>query len=80
MSYFVKCVRVETKWFARRSFYVPMEYKQIDGKLYPLKDIEEMPTVWGYETEADAWKAIEAEEYEPYTTYRGYREDFHSDG
>lgn len=90
-NYSVKCVRISRPWFGTKHFYVPMVYDPISEKLFSLKDSDEMTSVWGYDTEAEAWKVIdekmmqddrdEAEAYES----RGYhsrsdREDFHADG
>lgn len=62
--YFVKSIRVETHWFNRRNFYVPM-IRYPDGnssgftEAKHLLNEEGMPTNWGYETEDDAWAAID---------------------
>lgn len=90
-SYSVKSVRISRPWFGTKKFYVPMVYDPISEKPFPLKDSVEMTTVWGYESEDDAWKIIDEkmmqddlEEAEAYES-RGYhsrsdREDFHADG
>jgi hypothetical protein len=68
-----------------------LRYDDLTGKYWGLKDETETPTVWGYESEDDAWKVIdeqiiqdevaEAEAYnDDYRCVDSGREDFHADG
>jgi hypothetical protein len=68
-----------------------MVYDPISEKPFALQDSDEMTSVWGYDTEAEAWKVIdekmmqddrdEAEAYESRGSHsRSDREDFHADG
>jgi len=89
-SYHVKSVRITRPWFGTKCFYVPMRYDRIDEKHWSLKDSDEMDTVWGYETEASAWKVIDEQIYQDdiaeleASNTGSYsdpdREDFHADG
>ncbi len=87
-GYSVKSIRVTTPWFGTKRFYVPMHaYFDNLGGSFPFQNEEEYPTVWGYENEDDAWKAVdkhilETKQQEEDMVARGtfYREDFHADG
>lgn len=84
-NYSVKSIRVTTSWFGTKRFYIPMLFDGIN-KSRAFQNEEEYPTVWGYETEDEAWTACDAhmreqESYqENYAPSKGYREDFHADG
>lgn len=89
MGYSVKSVRVTTPWFGTKRFYVPMHssFNSWDASSLPFQNEEEYPTVWGYENEDDAWKAVdkhilETQQFEEEMVSRGLtdREDFHADG
>lgn len=83
----VQARKVTRRWFKPTrtlTFYTPL-YKGrefIDESAYP--------SVWGFDTEADAWKACDAkydrlveaemEAYDDVGRGRGDREDFHADG
>ena len=90
-SYSVRSVRVTTPWFGTLKFYQPQGFDPITGKYFAIKDGEDMPTHWGYETEDDAWKVIDEQIFqdqcadeEAYLSYGHHRdsdrEDFHADG
>jgi hypothetical protein len=68
MSYIVVASRVSSPHFKRQSFYVPkVRYLGSDGRYDYQAFLNEMPTVWGFETEAEAWAAVDlhARENEP---------------
>lgn len=84
-SYSVSSVRVTRPWFGTKRFYVPMVFDPISDKPRVLRDTLEMTTVWGYESEDDAWKIVDRhmiqDDQDNYcSSGRGDREDFHADG
>lgn len=90
-TYEVIARKVTTSWFGTRTFYVPRKRYQYGGSAFgtmqPFMDSEEYPSVWGYDTEADAWAVCEKDwnntphNHSEYTgPTRGDREDFHADG
>lgn len=88
--YSVSSRRVTTAWFGTKRFYVPVVHDQLTGKPSAMKDIGEMPTVWGYETEDEAWVIIDdkiredrmlsCDDESDYRCRDSGREDFHADG
>lgn len=84
---FYKPVRYEEPWIETR----PASVQTIRGGLWALLNPDEMPTVWGFETLAEAQAVVdrylraqaeELAELEPFGVCLGDhdREDFHSDG
>lgn len=87
--YSVRSSRVTTPWFGTKKFYTPLRYDEVSRQHFCLKDDGEMPTVWGYETEDEAWRVIDEQMHQDYMAetydddYRcvdSGREDFHADG
>ena len=58
-NYSIKCIRIHRPWFGTKHFYCPMKYDEVNLRFVPLQDDMEMPTVWGYETENEAWNIID---------------------
>ena len=87
-GYCVIAKQVTTDWFGTRTFYRPMYWGVLDQRYHCLKDDDEMPSVWGYDTEEEAWGVVyycamqdACDEYgDRYVHYDRDREDFHSDG
>jgi len=91
-SYSVRSVRVTTPWFGTLKFYQPLSFDPLTCKYFAIKDGDDMPTVWGYETEDEAWKVIDEQIYQDQCAeeaaysesdnrhYDSDREDFHADG
>lgn len=89
-NYSVRSVRVTTPWFGTKKFYQPLKYDERSDRLFCFKEISEMTSVWGYDSEDEAWAVIDAQIHADYCAEAdGYessrcpdtqREDFHADG
>jgi hypothetical protein len=91
-NYSVSSRRVTTEWFGTKRFYVPVVHDRHNGIVSAMQDISEMTSVWGYDTEDEAWAVIDVairkdEENECDAVFSDRdrcrdsgREDFHADG
>ena len=88
--YSVRSVRVTTPWFGTRKFYQPLGFDSLTEKYHCLQDVNEMTSVWGYDSEDEAWSVIDAQIHQDYCDEAELdwsedrvdsgREDFHADG
>jgi uncharacterized protein YtpQ (UPF0354 family) len=91
-NYSVRAIRVTTSWFGTRKFYQPIKHDERSGNPYCFQDSNDMTSVWGYDTEDEAWKVVDAAIHQDYcdeaeSLHSSYdrcpdsgREDFHVDG
>jgi hypothetical protein len=81
--YYVRAVRITRSWFGTKNFYQPISNECGDHAI--ISRVDDMDSVWGFETEAAAWSVIDRailddrdRDYECRNYYD--REDFHTDG
>lgn len=84
--YSVRSSRVTTPWFGTKKFYLPMVFNEISKQHHCMLNEEDLPSVWGFDTEDEAWAAIDQEIIKQGSESfclcfsKSDREDFHADG